>query len=119
MDAAVPFRFRPQFSAHPATGEPIWASGPTSRYAYGKCSATRTHFVALFSGRLRSETDYSVWPKRYTSWVHFFSWDGTLDRVVRLDHYASSLALDPQGRYIYSIAEDSAGFRLIRRTVIR
>ena len=117
-DAAVPFRFRPQFSPHPATGQPIWASGSTSRRAYGDCAATATHFVAIFSGRLRRAADYNAWPKRYTSWVHFFTWDGTLDRVLRLDHYATSLALDPQGRYIYTIAEDSTGFRLIRRTPI-
>jgi hypothetical protein len=118
-DAVVPFRFRPRFSPHPATGQPIWASGAFSRRAYGKCVATDAHFVVVFSGRLRHATEYNTWPKRYTSYVHFYSWSGTLDRVIRLDHYATSLALDPQGRYMYTIAEDGTGFRLIRRTPIR
>jgi hypothetical protein len=98
-DAEVPLSFGPRFDWH-AIRQRREIGGPNARVAYSECTATRTHIMALFAGKLRR-----VFPNPThveTEFLHVFDWTGAFLGAIRLDHQASSLAVDPAGRYLYT-----------------
>jgi hypothetical protein len=98
--ARTPHAFVPWIDRHPLKRIPVFHTGsPNVRAAYYDCAATDTHVFALFSGRLHKDFRR----KQHQCWyVHVFDWSGNLVRVIRLDHGASSVAVDRHGSRLYT-----------------
>jgi hypothetical protein len=93
--------------------EPIISVQSTSRAAFTLDSrrpylstvSTDRHIYALFSGRTEREagTDNS-----FGRDVLVFSWNGRLQRILRLDTDVIAIAIDESGRALYTLAHEPA-----------
>jgi hypothetical protein len=117
--AAVPFAFQPFVDIVPQSGKPRFAAGrPNVRAAYLGCSSGRSHLYALFSGKLNGDIRHEWFPSY--SYVHVFNWDGSLNSILRLDHFPLALAVDPEESTLYTVTreEGDAGAQ-VRASALR
>ncbi len=116
--AKVPFPFRPPTERNPYTLQQSFrGSGPAVRRAYSGCIATNDRVYALFVGRRGRYRRDEIYPPY--KFVQVFRWDGSLEAVLRLDHWAERLAVDPQEEWLYaSVSDDSLHAPSVRRTRI-
>lgn len=118
VGAKVPFPYQPPTERNPYTLQQSFrAIGPAIRRAYSGCVATNERVYAVFVGRRGRYRRDEIYPPY--KFVQVFRWDGTLEAVIRLDHWAERLAVDPREEWLYaSVNDDSLHAPSIRRTRI-
>jgi hypothetical protein len=116
--AKVPFPFRPPTERNPYTRQLAFrAGGPAVRRSYNGCFATNDRVYAVFVGRRGRYRRDEIYPPH--KFVQVFRWDGTLEAVLRLDHWAERVAVDPREEWLYaSVNDDSLHAPSVRRTRI-
>jgi len=104
----VPFRWQPYVSADTLNPTMITfgTSRPLARRAYTDCSVTDRFMYAAYSGRLQGRPRNPYPPSE----VHVFDSSGKLDRIIVLDHFAMTFAVQSDDRALYSVSEDADGF---------
>ncbi|MCB9518450.1 MAG: hypothetical protein H6691_05965 [Gemmatimonadales bacterium] len=78
----------------------LHASRP--RFWYRDCTATAEHLFALFSGRRWDDAarrQLLAAPR----FVHVFTWDGRLVRVLHLDQQVAQIGVSADGRTLYAV----------------
>jgi hypothetical protein len=99
---AVPFPNNGDFEQDAAGN---WQAYVPREY-YRDCAATRTHLYALFSGRLSSK--YPPGEAGQGAYLQIFTWDGKLERVLRLGRAANAFAMtDDTTLYTTTLATDT------------
>lgn len=93
---SVPMPFEPDYSAAPDGLNMV--RGANFRHGYIGVDATENHIYALFSGRSSEAYPDNA---NFAEYVHIFTWNGDLLRVLRLDADASSLAVEETERRLY------------------
>lgn len=118
VTAKVPFPYQPPTERNPYTlKQSFRAIGPAVRRAYNGCFATNEHVYAVFIGRRGRYRRDEIYPPH--KFVQVFRWDGTLEAVLRLDHWAERIAVDSGGEWLYaSVHDDSLHAPSVRRTRI-
>jgi len=95
--AEVPFPADAAFSV--GDDGSLHASRP--RFWYRDCTATAEHLFALFSGRRWD--DYDPPDGSAAEFVHVFTWDGRLVRVLHLDQQVAQIGVSADGRTLYAV----------------
>lgn len=95
-----PFGFDPVYGTARGRNGPIMSTGDDLRFGYVDVAATGKYIFALFSGRTREgyKGDSS-----FGRFVHVFSWDGRLLRVVEADSDLLAITVDPAANTLYAI----------------
>lgn len=99
--ADVPYRFETAYEKEPDHGF-ILLWGGDQRAAYSACAATEKHLIALFSGNRMGSMD-KPGEAHNAEFLHFFNWDGTLAKVVKLDQAIRGMALDEKTKTLYGV----------------
>jgi hypothetical protein len=101
--ARGPGAFEPVFEVQVRGGAPAMASGGDMRFGYVDLAAAGDHLYGLYSGRSREERPGRAF---YGGEVHVFGWNGTLRRIVPLDHLALALSVSPDERTLYTVRHE-------------
>lgn len=101
--ARGPRGFDPVFEVRVRAGTPSMASGDDMRFGYVDLAAAGSHLYGLYSGRSRAERPGRAF---FGGEVHVFDWDGTLVRVLPLDHLALALAVSPGEETLYTVSHE-------------
>jgi hypothetical protein len=103
--ARGPRGFEPVYEVQVRGGHPAMASSDDMRFGYVDLAARGDHLYALYSGASRGER-----PGRasFGGEVHVFDWEGTLLRILPLDHLALALAVSEDARTLYTVRHDPA-----------
>jgi hypothetical protein len=96
-----PFHFDPRFTVDDIQGFKTMASDESMRIGYPGVATTNERIYALFSGRTREAFGAEVTFGRY---LHVYDWDGNLLRVLELDKAVTAIALSPDRRLLYGVA---------------
>lgn len=105
LEAAAdpPFGFDPRFVVRQRGERLVMATGEDLRFGYIDLATTDDRIFALFSGRTRAGFPGVA---NFGEYVHVYDWNGTLRRVLRLDHSALGIAVDPAGQILYTLRHD-------------
>ena len=116
INVKIPFPYLPHLEPNPISRALGFKSGAAGvRRGYVGCASTNKYLFALFRGRLRGKRGKGNTVDHI--FVHIFDWDGSLLKVVRLDHAAIAIAVDPAARFLYSITlPEDPGPIALRRT---
>jgi len=80
-----------------------YMAGLLNRHGYSSAAATDDYIFAAFSGR--AEAHFRGWSGSHAEFVHVFTWDGELDRVLVLDREVLAIAVDPSGSTLYALTD--------------
>ncbi len=100
--AAAPMIFDEALFRDPDLGWGLGiASARDQRVAYQGCATTAKYIFALFSGRRFKQ--FGIEEARNCHYVHVFTWDGKLHRVLELKEPIVNLAIDSESLELYGV----------------